>query len=116
MRVDAFEIAQNVEMQRTCLDALRPSCAQPRQMAFRVGKLGGSQPGLFFDQRAGDAHISVHENSEGKLQVLDDAVVERREFGRSLLRELELVLDFFGRDSAFLDICFSPFQVTGELK
>jgi hypothetical protein len=76
VRVDTFEIAQNIEMEGTRLDAFGPPVAQPGQMAFRVAKLGETQLGLFLDQRPSDTHVLVNENTKGKFQVFNNALVK----------------------------------------
>src|ERR1700675_548114 len=93
MRVDTLEIAQNIEMEGTRLYAFRPPVAQPGQMAFRVPKLGDTQLCIFLDQRASNTHVLINENTKGKFQVFNNALVKHREFSRSLFRELVLVLD-----------------------
>ena len=47
MRVDALEVAQHVEMERTRLYTFRSTFAQPRQMTVRTGEFCGSTFRLF---------------------------------------------------------------------
>jgi len=47
MRVDALEVAQHIEMERTRLDAFRSTFAQPREMTLRKRELRGSELRIF---------------------------------------------------------------------
>ena len=116
MRVDTFEIAQNIEMEGTRLYAFGPPVAQPGQMAFRVPKLGDTQLSLFLDQRASDTHVLINENTKGKFQVFNNALVKHREFSRSLPRELVLVLDLLVGQlhQILVDDVADMFEVDGE--
>src|ERR1700756_5616182 len=114
--MDAFEITQNVEMEGTRLYAFGPPVAQPGQMAFRVPKLGDTQLGLFLDQRASDTHVLINENTKGKFQVFNNALVKHREFSRSLFRELVFVLDLLVGQlhQILVDDIADMFEVDGE--
>src|ERR1700722_483120 len=85
-------------------------------MAFRVPKLGETQLGLFLDQRASDTHVLVSENTKGKFQVFNNALVKHREFSRSFLRELVLVLDLLAGQlhQILVDDVANMFEVDGE--
>src|ERR1700730_1172425 len=91
--MDAFKVAQNIEMKGTRLYAFGTAFTQPGQMAFCVSKLGDPQLGLFFDQRASNSHVLINKKTKGKLQVFNNALVKHCEFSRAVLRELVLVLD-----------------------
>ena len=93
VRVDALEVAQDVEMERARLYAFRAAFTQPRQMTVRTGELRGSELRFFLDERARDLDVIVDEDAEREPEVVDNALVEVREFRRSFLRELILVLD-----------------------
>src|SRR5258708_12618258 len=85
-------------------------------MAFRVPKLGDTQLSLFLDQRASDTHVFINENTKGKFQVFNNALVKHREFSRSLLRKLVLVLDLLAGQlhQILIDDVADMFEVDGE--
>src|ERR1700716_3119765 len=66
MRVHAFQIAQDVQVQRVRLDRLRCSLAQARQVSLRSGKFLLAQLRFCRDQLTGNVHIAGHEDSDRK--------------------------------------------------
>src|SRR6202048_3523066 len=103
-------------MEGTRLYAFGPPVAQPGQMAFSVPKLGDTQLGLFLDQRASDTHVLINENTKGKFQVFNNALVKHREFSRSLFRELVLVLVLLSSQlhQILVDNFADMFEIDGE--
>ena len=53
---------------------------------------------LVGDKPARIRGVARHEDAERDLQAFDYAAMERRELGRAFRRELQLALDFLGRD------------------
>lgn len=88
-----LQLAQHIEMERARLDAFRSTFAQPSEMTVRKRELRGSELRLFLDERARDLDVTIKEDAEGELEVVDNAFVEGRELRRSFLRELIPVLD-----------------------
>ena len=76
VRVDALEVAQDVEMERARLYAFRATFTQSRQMTVRTGELRGSELRFFLDERARDLDVIVDEDAEREPEVVDNALVE----------------------------------------
>ena len=66
MRINALEVAQDVEMQRARLDACGQPFAQPGKMVFGRGALGFADRGFFLDQLAGDLDVAGDEHAEAR--------------------------------------------------
>src|SRR5205814_935864 len=97
VRMNALEVAQDVEVQRGRLDALRPSLAQAREMVFGRRELRIAENSLLLDQFSRDFYVARHEHAEGEFQVVEQALVERDQLCAALLGKLQLVLDLLGR-------------------
>jgi hypothetical protein len=68
-------------LKRRCLQALRPAFAQPLEMPVSRFDLGFAQFGFFAQQLTGGLDVASHEDTEGGLQALADALVERSQLG-----------------------------------
>src|SRR5713101_8716288 len=73
VRVDALQVTQHVEVQRTRLDALRASFTKPSEMIFRGGARRFANLNLLPEELASDADIARHEDAERELQIVDNA-------------------------------------------
>ena len=116
MAVDALQIADQVEMDRTGLDALGAAGPDALVVAFGSALFGQAQVGLFLQQLARHFHIARHEQVAGHLQVGGDAMVEVGQFGQAFLREGQLVLDLLLRQlhQVLVDDVADMLQVGGE--
>jgi hypothetical protein len=113
VRVNAFEIAQYVKMQRAGLYALGPSFAQTCEMAVGISKFKRSELRLFSDQCASDSHVLVDKDTERKFQVVDDPLVERFKLGSTLRGKDILVLNLFVGEfqQIFVDDVANVFEI-----
>src|ERR1700686_3929289 len=87
VRMDALEIAQNVQIQRIGLDGFRRPLAQARQIIFGKREFSFTQLCLCRYHLTCNVHIAGHENTNREPQAVDDLLVKLGEIGLALLRE-----------------------------
>src|SRR6185437_8763904 len=116
MRVDAFQVAQDVEMKRARLDALGAALAQAREMIVGGDALGLAHRHLLLDEPARDLGVARDEDAERELEVIGDAAMEGLELGRALAREFELAPDLLRRQlhQVHLDDVADMLEIDGE--
>ena len=77
VRMDALQVAQDVEVQGARVDALRAAGAQAREMVLRRVALGLADGHLLVDQSARDADVTGHEDPKRHLQIGEHPAVQR---------------------------------------
>ena len=97
VRVDALEIAQNVQIERVRLDGLRRPLAQARQIPLGGRELALPQLCFCRDQLTSNVQIARHEDSDRELQIVDDLLMEFDEIGLALLGKGDAAPDLLGR-------------------
>src|SRR5262245_62050746 len=68
MRVDALQVAQDVEMERAGLDRLRPVAPEALEMLVGGQALALAKAHLLGEQLARDRRIARHKGGEGELE------------------------------------------------
>src|SRR6202140_2041368 len=86
-RMDALEIAQNVQIQRIGLDGFRRPLAQARQILLGKREFSFTQLCFCRYQLTCNVHIAGHENTNREPQAVDALLVKLGEIGLALLRE-----------------------------
>src|SRR5688500_18974091 len=116
MRVDALEVAQDVEMQRAGLDALGPAAAQAVQIAVGGFAFAVAEADLLLEELAGHADVATDEDGERQLDGVENLAVEGVDVARALFREAQPVLDLLGGelDQVLVDDVADMFEVGGE--
>ncbi|KAF5305017.1 hypothetical protein FQA39_LY18984 [Lamprigera yunnana] len=94
-RVDAFQVADQVDVQRAGFDALQGVVRQALQVRCRVGQLQVAKARFFFEQLLRVAQVAGEEDAHRQAQVVQQVGVQFVDFLRALLAELAALFDFF---------------------
>ena len=95
MRIDALEIADQVNMQRAGFQALHRIGTQAAEVGGRVGALEVAKSGLFFQQFLCIAHAAVQENAHPQAQIVHQTVVQFGDLQHAGFRKISARPDFF---------------------
>ena len=93
MRVDALQVADEIEVQRAGLDAGGGVDLQAAEVGGCVLVLQLAEPRLLLEQLLCIAHMAVEEHAHAQAQVRQQALVQVRDLGHAGVREAALLAD-----------------------
>ncbi|MNK27256.1 hypothetical protein D3C87_456080 [compost metagenome] len=98
MRIDPLQIADQIDVQRTRLDAQSSPIRQPIQMGCCIGPLQIAEPCFFFQQLLRVTNIAVQEHTHAQPQIGNQPLVQLDDLRHPRFREVALRLDLLVLD------------------
>ena len=116
MRIDALEVADDVQMQARGRQRFGLARRQALDMRFGGAALEFAEADLLAQQLARHAHVARHEDVQRQRQIVRQPLVHARDLGEALVGEAQIVLDLLGRQlhQVLVDDVADMLEIGGE--
>jgi hypothetical protein len=116
MRVDALQVADDIEVDGARLDAFGAALAQAGEMTIRGFELAAAHVRLGEQKTPSQRHVAAGEDVEGEAHVVHHLTMETLQLGRAFGREGVALLDLLAGKfhQVFVDDVADVLEVGGE--